>query len=321
MGSRAVMVVCRDEEAGRARFGIAAGGVIATRTGRPFFDDARQAEVLARTRAAIEKAGLWDELGTSWVVLDAEIMPWSAKARELLRTQYAPVGAAARASLDGSVRALEAAKARGLDVGELLARFQGRQDAAHRYVDAYRRYCWTVDGVAGLSIAPFHLLASEGGAHVRREHTWHLETLARLAAADPGLFRATASHVVELGDPASERAGVAWWDALTSEGGEGMVVKPLAFLVRSKRGVVQPAIKVRGRDYLRIIYGPEYTAAEHLARLRSRNTNKKRALASRELSLGVEALERFVRKEPLYRVHECVFGVLALESEPIDPRL
>jgi protein phosphatase len=35
----------------------------------------------------------------------------------------------------------------------------------------------------------------------------------------------------------------------------------------------------------------------------------------------VEALERFGRGEPLYRVHECVFGVLALESEPVDPRL
>jgi protein phosphatase len=47
----------------------------------------------------------------------------------------------------------------------------------------------------------------------------------------------------------------------------------------------------------------------------------KRALAAREFALGLEALERFVAHEPLRRVHECVLGVLALESEPVDPRL
>ena len=100
-----------------------------------------------------------------------------------------------------------------------------------------------------------------------------------------------------------------------------MVVKPLDFLFRGKRGLVQPAIKCRGREYLRIIYGPEYAAPGQIDRLRSRGLGRKRSLAVREYGLGVEALERFVRQEPLYRVHECVFGVLALESEPVDPRL
>ena len=100
-----------------------------------------------------------------------------------------------------------------------------------------------------------------------------------------------------------------------------MVVKPLAGILRGRRGLVQPGVKVRGPEYLRIIYGLEYTAPEHLERLRERNLGRKRSLAAREFALGIEALERFVRKEPLYRVHECVFGVLALESEPVDPRL
>jgi protein phosphatase len=80
-------------------------------------------------------------------------------------------------------------------------------------------------------------------------------------------------------------------------------------------------VKCRGREYLRIIYGPEYTAVENLERLRARGLSTKRSLALREFALGVESLERFVRKEPLRRVHEAVFGVLALESEPVDPRL
>ena len=72
---------------------------------------------------------------------------------------------------------------------------------------------------------------------------------------------------------------------------------------------------------LRIIYGPEYTLPENLLRLKSRGLGAKRSLALREFALGLEALERFVHQEPLRRVHECVFGVLALESEPVDPRL
>ena len=86
-------------------------------------------------------------------------------------------------------------------------------------------------------------------------------------------------------------------------------------------GLTLAALARRGREYLRIIYGPEYDAPEHLDRLRARGLASKRSLALREFALGVEALERFVRREPLRRVHECVFGVLALESEPVDPRL
>jgi protein phosphatase len=100
-----------------------------------------------------------------------------------------------------------------------------------------------------------------------------------------------------------------------------MVVKPLDFVVLGRRGLAQPALKTRGREYLRIIYGPEYTEPENLERLRERGVGRKRSLAVREFALGIEALERFVRGEPLRRVHECVFGVLALESEPVDPRL
>jgi len=130
---------------------------------------------------------------------------------------------------------------------------------------------------------------------------------------------ATNHRGVDLADPASEAEATAWWEALTGDGGEGMVVKPLDWICRGPRGLVQPAVKVRGREYLRIIYGPEYTA--HLTQLRRRTLGPKRSMAIREFALGLEALERFVRREPLRRVHECVFGVLAMESEPVDPRL
>jgi protein phosphatase len=148
-----------------------------------------------------------------------------------------------------------------------------------------------------------------------------METLAEICRADPELWRATPYMVVDVTDPASQAAGTAWWEERTGRGGEGMVVKPLGFLHKGGRGLSQPAVKCRGREYLRIIYGPEYTDEANLSRLRSRGLGRKRSLALGEFALGIEGLERFVRHEPLRRVHECVFGVLALESEPVDPRL
>jgi len=136
-----------------------------------------------------------------------------------------------------------------------------------------------------------------------------------------GIIVATPFCIIDVTTPESEAEGVRWWEELTGRGGEGMVVKPLEFIAKNRRGLVQPAVKCRGREYLRIIYGPEYTAAENLERLRARGLSTKRSLALREFALGIEAIERFVRKEPLRRVHEAVFGVLALESEPVDPRL
>ena len=191
-----------------------------------------------------------------------------------------------------------------------------------RYTDAWRRYCWPVMSVADLRLAPFHVLATEGALHTAKDHRWHLDQIGSLCAADESrVLFSTAHRVVDLSDESSEASATAWWEEVTGEGGEGMVIKPLAFIARGARGLVQPAVKCRGREYLRIIYGPEYTLPEHLDRLRHRGLSAKRGLALREFALGVEGLGRFIRGEPLRRVHECVFGVLALESEPVDPRL
>jgi polynucleotide kinase-phosphatase len=324
MGSRAVVVVCRDEETARARFGVVGegNGICYTRTGRRFFDDDRmESELLSLVRAALERAGIWEELGTGWACLDCELMPWSAKAQALLLQQYAPAGAAAQAALAGAGDALSRAAARGQDVAALQEQFAARAERAELYAAAYRRYCWDVESVRDLELAPFHLLATEGGVHIDRDHRWHMETLKRVCEAGDGVLMATPYRVVDLADPSSQEEAVRWWEEMTERGGEGMVVKPLEFVSTGTRGLVQPALKCRGREYLRIIYGPEYTAPENLERLRARGLSAKRSLALREFALGVEALERFVRREPLRRIHECVFGILALESEPVDPRL
>ncbi|HOX05707.1 MAG TPA: polynucleotide kinase-phosphatase [Planctomycetota bacterium] len=326
MGSRAVVVVCRNEDAARKRFGVAGEGIGAcyTRTGRHFFPEkghAVQGEFLGRIQKALTASGLWEEFKTDWFCLDCELMPWSAKAQALLEQQYAAVGAAARAALPEVVAALEQAAARSEGGAGLLESFRKRAEMAAQYVRAYQEYCWPVKSVTDLKLAPFHIMASDSGVHIDRDHVWHMETLARLCHTDEELLLATPYKVVDVTDEASQAEGIRWWEELTGRGGEGMVVKPFDFVARGTKGLVQPAVKCRGKEYLRIIYGPEYDATENLERLRSRGLSGKRSLALREFALGIEALERFVRHEPLRRVHECVFGVLALESEPVDPRL
>jgi protein phosphatase len=326
MGSRAIVLACRDDPpagAAASRFGVGGDqpGAVYTRTGRPFFAAARSRQLLDAVRAAIAAAGLWQELDTSWLLLDCELMPWSVKAEQLLRQQYAAVGAAARAALPAAAELLGQAQARGLDVAELAGRTAARLADAEAFSAAYRRYCWPTRGLDGLRLAPFQLLATERDTYYQREHGWHLALADRLADAAPGLIQRTRRLVVDTTDPESVAAGVAWWTELTGAGGEGMVVKPLANQVREGKGVAQPGIKVRGPDYLRIIYGPDYALPVNLDRLQDRNLGRKRSLAVREYALGIEALDRVVGGEPLWRVHEAVFGVLALESEPVDPRL
>ncbi|MFD3805861.1 polynucleotide kinase-phosphatase [Streptomyces sp. NPDC058619] len=336
MGSRATVLVCRDAAAARERFGVdGPTGSVYTRTGRAFFHDPEVTEeVLGRIRSAITEAGLWEELtepdsasgAGDWLLLDGELLPWSLKSAGLLRHQYAAVGAASRSVLPGAIGALEAAAARGVDTGALLARQRDRATDAAAFTEAYRRYCWPTDGLDGVRFAPFQLLAAAGRSLAAVPHDEQLFWLDRLVAADEaagtGLLRRTGRMLVDTGDEESVRAGTDWWLELTAAGGEGMVVKPLQAYARDGKGrLVQPGVKVRGREYLRIIYGPEYTRPDHLERLRDRSLGHKRSLALREYALGLEALDRLAAQEPLWRVHEAVFAVLALESEPVDPRL
>lgn len=324
MGSRAVIALCRDEVVARRRFGTISdeAGAIWTRTGRAFFSERFMADtVLANIRAAADAAGLWEELATDWLLLDAEIMPWSAKASSLIEQQYAPVAISAMAGLGAAVDAADRAVARGVDMESQRDWLAVRADRAHRYSRAWQPYTWPVESAGDLRIAPFHLLASEGSVHFDKDHLWHMAIADRLAAAGSPMLVASERRHLSLDNASACNEAVQWWEALTARGGEGMVVKSRQFVPKGEKGLIQPALKVRGPEYLRIIYGPEYDLPENLARLRKRGLGGKRSLALREFSLGHEALARFVSRAPLRDVHECVFAVLALESEPIDPRL
>lgn len=325
MGSRAVLVVCKDEGVAQKRFGITneGTGICYTRTGRNFFTNpVIEKEFLNRVVKALTKSNFWEKHSTDWVCLDAELMPWSAKAQSLIQEQYASVGTAAKNALNEVEKALAETASRGIEAAsEVLQRFKQKDEAVSKYIDAYRNYCWEVNSVDDYKLAPFHILATEGAVHVDKNHEWHMETIREICMADEKIFRATPYKIVETKDAKSIEAAINWWVSLTAKGGEGMVVKPLDFMAYGKEGLLQPAIKCRGSEYLRIIYGPEYDLPHNLERLKNRGLFRKRSLALREFALGIESLERFVRKEPLRSTHEAVFGLLALESEEVDPRL
>ena len=324
MGSRGIIVLGRDQKSVRDRFGIddPNAGTCYSRTGHRFFrDPVTETEFLQRTRDAITQAGLWETLETDWLVLDCEIMPWSLKAQGLLRNLYAPTGSAAVTTLGRAAALLAEASERGVDTGELWEHTGQRLLAATRYREAYQQYCWSTDQLQNVRVAPFHLMAAEGRLLTGMDHEWHMQQAALLQQQDPSLFQETKHISVDLSNPDDETAAAGWWEDLTQQGGEGMVVKPADFIPSGKRDHIQPAVKVRGPEYLRIIYGPEYDLPGNIERMKRRSLGKKRSLALREFALGLEGLQRFVDREPLSQVHQCAFAVMALETEPLDPRL
>ena len=325
MGSRAVALVCRDLDAARARFGAPgdALGAVWTRTGRPFFDPAADraswstASAPPPRRPACSTSSAPPGCCSTRSCCRGRPRPSSCCA-----TSTPPSGRPPAPRCPAAVSVLEQAAAAGLDVSGLLARTRSRAANADAFTAAYRRYCWETDGLTGIRVAPFQLLASEGAAHQARPHAWHLDVADRLVAADPRPVHRHPPPVRRHDRPGGGGGGrQPGGSELTGAGGEGMVVKPAANLTRASKGLVQPGLKVRGREYLRIIYGPDYTEPANLGRLRQRGLGHKRSMAQREYALGLEALDRVARGEPLWRVHECVFAVLALESEPVDPRL
>lgn len=324
MGSRALALVCRDAETAARRFGVEDGhtGHVWSRSGRAFFDEDQRRTVVAAISDGASR-GLFDELRTDWLLLDMEIMPWNTKATDLIERQFAPTGRAAQMGGRLALHALSRFASRGVaDVSALQERLSRRLENAGRFDAVWRGYCWDAPDLSALRIAPFHVLASEGRVHHDVRHDEHLRWIEMLAGSGmSGMLVGTPHLRVDLSDETTVAAAVDLWVRDTSSGAEGIVVKPHTFATRGERGLVQPALKVRGRDYLRIIYGPDYDLPENLARLRDRAIASKRGRAMKQFALGVEGLERLVRREPVRRVHECVFSTIALDSDPLDPRL
>lgn len=323
MGTRAVIILCRNESVVQKRFGLSKAGIgtCYTRTGRRFFDNsALEKDFLTRISNALTQANFWKTFATDWICFEGEIMPWSLKAKGLIKHRYAAVGTAATHGLDAAINQLKSANSR-IDVSNVLSQYQHKKELSQQYVAAYRKHCWPVNELSDLKLAPFHILATEGKVHTDKTHEWHMQQIAKWTQFNTELLLSTRYKTVHVNDENSCAEGIRWWEDLTAAGGDGIVIKPMDFIHQGQKGVVQPALKCRGMEALRLVYGPEYSLPDNLVRLKKRGLGKKRAIAFREFALGIESLERFVNKNSLQDVHECVFGILALESESVDPRL
>jgi len=296
MGSRAIAIVLKEPGVAMNRFGFPtpSQGTIYTRTGRKFFEDqSTESAFLEILNTALTESGFWERFGTDWVCLDGELMPWSAKAKDLLIKQYAAVGCAATNGLSAAQQVLERAKKRGIPVDDLLEAYSSRQEKVGKYINSYRHYSRETKGIEGMVFAPFHILATEKNTYFDKQHTWHLEEIGNFCKPNTKHLMMTSHILVNLTDEASKRKAIDWWVDITSKGSEGMVVKPLDYMAESKGRMIQPAMKCRGSEYLRIIYGPEYDTPDNIERLKFRNVKMKRELALKEFTLGLESLSRF----------------------------
>lgn len=319
MGSRAILLLFKDEAAGREYIGRPTLGTIHTRTGRSFFNQEQTRHLLERLNAELASNGYFSKHETDFVLLDAEILPWNLKAKELISAQYAHVSEAALLDRRKLLPKLEQAQANGRAVEAWAAETRQKLHNAETFRQVFQKYCWDVQGLDGIQIAPFHTLAHSGETFFDRPHLWHMEKNREFAALSD-LFIETEYRIIT--DEASEQDAIRWWEELTEDGHEGFVVKPETFTAYNARGhLLQPAIKVRGRKYLHIIYGMDYLLPENLTRLKQRTVKQKQRHALQEFVLGMEGIARFVKKEPVERMHECVLATLAFEAEPVDPRL
>lgn len=318
MGSRAVLLLFKDTGVARKIVGSEILGVIYTRTGRRFFDKATEQEVLLKLNEELINKGYFEKHETDYVLLDAEIMPWNLKAKELISNQYAHI--AENAILDRSKlkEKLEVGVHKNQDLHKYLKEVEVQLENAETFKEVFQKYCWDIEGTKDIQIAPFHILAHSNKTFFDKTHVWHMEKNQELAEGSK-LFIRTEYKVIS--DEASEKEVIEWWKEITAEGHEGIVIKPEFFIETDKGKLLQPAIKVRGRKYLSIIYGMDYLLPKNLERLKKRSAGKKGKLALREFSLGVEGIQRFINGESIERIHECVLATLALESDPVDPRL
>ncbi|WP_042477288.1 AAA family ATPase [Bacillus ndiopicus] len=315
MGSRAVLLLFKNKRIAKEWVDTETLGIITTRSGRAFFASNTHGIIVHKLHAELVAKNYFEKMDTDFVLLDAEILPWNLKAQPLIDEQYAHV--AEHALMDRQKLATKLQTTL-VDVTEWQQQYKELLRNAVRFDAVYQNYCWSVEDLSAIQIAPFHILAHSNGTCFHQPHTWHME-MNHWLAQDSTIFIATEYQVIN--NEQDEQKAIAWWEEMTAVGHEGIVIKPLTFIPKNKDKLIQPAIKVRGREYLRIIYGMDYTDLKQLAQLKKRKPSKKMKHALQEFALGLEGIERFVQKESLARIHECVLATLALESDAVDPRL
>lgn len=316
-GARAVIIAARDPDAGR-RFNLTEkkDGIIYTETGRPFFEGGRESieeGLLKGLKNALSANGFWEKYKTGWLCIDCEILPRPLAARgseQVPRSLDAPGGPD---NLEEAILWLDKRGFSGPEdeeqaFNDLLAALKGEREREKALEDAWRRFFHTAHNISDIQITPLNIMASEDRVWSDVNHVLQLEIIREALS---GWINLAPCRFISArpGDKASFKQAREFLEKTLSEGGAGMFIKPKDFISARGGRLIQPALECLGEEASRIIYGPDSGLKDH-----KRGGSEARRRALREFALGLEGLERFVSGEPLYRVHECVFGALALKS-------
>jgi hypothetical protein len=320
MGSRGIVVLCSTHEAARERFGIdsEAAGCAYTRNGRRFFnDDDTEGVFLEKLREALSRSRFWQRFSTNWVLLDGEILPWSIKAAD--SSEESDLAEAGFLVLKATSEALDPST-RSVVRRDWLERVEHGISGLNSYNAMFRKYRSEAHDLRALRFAPFHLLAAEGRTFFDRPHPFHIEVLSRIAKSGAGFLIPTRQQIVCTSVRATWEQTISWWEEISKQSSEGFVVKPFPFVPRGRRGRAQPALKCRSSEHLRLVYGPDYDTRDHRESLASRQAlgrrRSKHRRILRQFTFAMEAVTRFVQRNSLDAVHECILGVLAQEVAP-----
>ncbi|MDF2880165.1 MAG: polynucleotide kinasephosphatase [Clostridiaceae bacterium] len=318
MGSRSTIIVFKDKEKAIEFTNQQEEVIIYSRTGKKFFNEKENETISLRIKAILNSIDYFNRFDTGFVIIDAEILPWNAKGEGLLFNQYLPVLDSALAL---NTKLYENLKDTPIIKEEMLKEVENNLTNINKYKQQLENYCWDTN-IENIKIAPFHLLAHEGKTFFDKEHEWHLNHFNMFAENEDNLFIKTPYVLIDLTKEESISNSIKFWDELTSKGYEGFILKTEYFLEHNDQGeLILPMMKVRGKDYLRIIYGINYDNPTVIAKLKNRSLSRKRSLHYRELLLGVEALKRFSNGEDFQTWHEYILTILCMTNEVVDHRL
>jgi protein phosphatase len=328
LGTRVVVVLCRNESVARTVFGTVdeRAGIVYSRTGRNVFTDRKTEESwIQRWRGAAEEAKLFDSYGP-FIVFEAQFEHLGLRvAHGALRPKphlELPMPAAVvthdELAFDATLDAISRAKTRGIEVGPLAARIGDRRQRLARHAQTLEQAAQSSSNTPELRIEPLHVLATDETSWFDRPHSEHAALFQRLRQSDEGLFASTSAFEVRLDEAGAEERGFAFWEEWTARGKNenlGLIIKPVVFQRNTRPGFVLPALECHNDAALRVLFGPEYDVDVNLERLRRRSLAMLRFRALNQFMLGMESIARFVEREPLSRIHACACVSLALDGQ------
>ena len=318
MGSRAVILAFENEEAALKYTNQSKTTIIYTRRGLSFFKGSDEEYICSKIQNLLRATNYYKKHNTGFVLMDAEILPWNAKGMGLLSNQYLPVLDSSKSLNENIIKSLSGVENLDYIKEEVIKNL----DNIEKYKEQLENYCWDTN-ITNIKIAPFHLLAHEKKTFFDKPHEWHLNHFNEIIdLKENDLFIKTPYVIVNLDSEDSKKKAIDFWLDITSKGYEGVMFKSETFVEKNADGkTILPMMKVRGKDYLRIIYGINYNDKKYLDKLRYRNVSKKRFLHYTEMSLSIESIKLFSNGEPFNKWHDYIFASICLGNMATDHRL